>query len=77
LIRVPWLLERGDVENSNALSNFLQHQWGMPWLEYLTKHSTKIETEKYWDNATMMYNITFKFHLDPKKETFYRIKYGS
>ena len=77
MIEVPWMLERQDCENDNALQNFLQRNWGMPWLEYLTEHSTNVEVDKYYNPATMMYVVTFKFQLDPKKETYYRIKYGS
>lgn len=77
MIEVPWMLERHDCENDNALQNFLQRNWGMPWLEYLTEHSINVEVDKYYNPATMMYVVTFKFDLDPKKETYYRIKYGS
>lgn len=77
MIEVPWMLERQDCENDNALQNFLQRNWGMPWLEYLTEHTTNVSVDKHYDRATMMYNVTFKFDLDPKKETYYRIKYGT
>ena len=77
MIEVPWMLERQDCKNDNALQNFLQRNWGMPWLKYLTENSTDVKVDKYYDPATMMYNVTFKFELDPKKETFYRIKYGT
>lgn len=77
MIEVPWMLERRDCENDNALQNFLQRNWGMPWLEYLTEHTTNVEVDKHYNPATMMYIVTFKFDLDPKKETYYRIKYGS
>ena len=77
MIEVPWMLERQDCEDDNALQNFLQRNWGMPWLEYLTEHSTNVEVDKNYNPATMMYIVTFKFDLDPKKETYYRIKYGT
>ena len=77
MIEVPWMLERQDCEDDNALQNFLQRNWGMPWLEYLTEHSTNVEVDKNYNPTTMMYIVTFKFDLDPKKETYYRIKYGT
>jgi hypothetical protein len=48
----------------------------MPWLNYLLENNQGIETEKFYDAPTDMFHVTFKFNLDPKKETFYRIKYG-
>jgi len=77
MIEVPFMIEKHDAESHNPLSTWIQRNWGMPWLEYLTEHSTNVEVDKHYNPATMMYVVTFKFQLDPKKETFYRIKYGS
>jgi len=77
MIEVPFNIDRHDAESSNPLSTWIQREWNMPWLNYLLEHTNGIETEQVYDAPTDMYRITFKFHLDPKKETYYRIKYGS
>jgi len=80
LIEVPWMLEEHDALlvtlNGNALTNFLQRNYSKPWLKYLTEHSKNIEVNKNYNPTTMKYDVIFKFDLDPKKETFYRIKYN-
>jgi hypothetical protein len=76
MIEVPFLVERHDVKGHNPLSTWIQRNWHMPWLEYLLENNQGIETEKFYDPPTDMYTVTFKFKMDPKKETFYRIKYG-
>jgi hypothetical protein len=76
MIEVPFNIDRMDVNNSNPLSTWIQRNWNMPWLNYLLENNQGIETEKFYDAPTDMFHVTFKFNLDPKKETFYRIKYG-
>jgi hypothetical protein len=76
MIEVPFSIDRMDVNNSNPLSTWIQRNWNMPWLNYLLENNHGIETEKFYDPPTDMYHVTFKFKMDPKKETFYRIKYG-
>ena len=76
MIEVPFVIDRMDVNNSNPLSTWIQRNWNMPWLNYLLENNHGIETEKFYDAPTDMYTVTFKFKLDPKKETFYRLKYA-
>ena len=77
MIEVPFIIDRHDAESSNPLSTWIQREWGMPWLNYLLENTKDIETEHYYDPPTDQYRVTFKFNLAPKKETYYRIKYGS
>ena len=76
MIEVPFIIDRIDVNNSNPLSTWIQRNWNMPWLNYLLENNHGIQTEKFYDAPTDMYTVTFKFNMDPKKETYYRIKYG-
>jgi hypothetical protein len=76
MIKVPFTVEAHEVKNTNEISHFLQRYQGMPWLTYLLENAIKVESEKYYEAAAFQYVVNFHFHLDPKKETFYRIKYG-
>jgi hypothetical protein len=76
MIEVPFSVERHDAESHNPLSTWIQRNWNMPWLNYLLENTSGIETEHYYDAATDMYRVNFKFKMDPKKETYYRLKYG-
>lgn len=75
MIEVLFNVERHDAEGHNPLSTWIQRNWNMPWLNYLLENTDGIETEHYYDSPTDQYRVTFKFNLDPKKETFYRLKY--
>lgn len=75
MIEVPFAIERHDAESHNPLSTWIQRNWDMPWLMYLLENNQGIETEHYYDAPIDMYTVTFKFNLDPKKETYYRLKY--
>lgn len=77
MIKVPFTIEAYEVEDSNDISHFLQRYKNMPWLTYLLDNTIKVESEKFYKAATFQYVVNFYFHLDPKHETFYRIKYGS
>jgi hypothetical protein len=77
VIKVPFTVEAHDIKNSNDISVFLQRYQGMPWLTYLIQHATNISSEKYYKANTHQYVVDFQFELDPKKETYYRIKYGT
>jgi hypothetical protein len=76
MIEVPFNIDRMEVINSNPLSTWIQREWGMPWLNYLLENNLGIETEKQYDAPRDMYHVTFRFKLDPQKETYYRLKYG-
>jgi len=76
MVEVPWLLEMVDSEDSNALNHFLQRNWGMPWLDYLIDNNQGIECERVYKPDIDMYEVIFKFKIEPKKETYYRLKYG-
>jgi hypothetical protein len=77
MIEVPWIMTAEEAENTNPLSHWIQRHWNMPWLNYLLEHNEGIETEKFYNAPSHMYEVKFKFKMDPKKETYYRIKYGS
>ena len=77
MIKVPFTVEAHEVNNSNEISHFLQRYRDMPWLTYLLENAISVESEKYLDAATFQYVVNFHFQLEPKKETYYRIKYGS
>lgn len=77
MIEVPFKVEAYDVHNANPLSTWIQRNWNMPWLNYLLENNQGIETVKFYDAPTHSYTVTFKFKMDPKKETYYRIKYGT
>jgi len=77
MIEVPFAIDRIEVKNSNPLSTWIQQNWNMPWLNYLLENNEGIETEKFYDPPTDMYTVTFKFKMDPKKETYYRLKYDN
>jgi hypothetical protein len=49
----------------------------MPWLTYLLENAIKITSVKHFKANTYEYVVDFQFELDPKKETYYRIKYGT
>jgi hypothetical protein len=76
MIKVPFTVEAHEVRNGNDISHFLQRYRDMPWLVYLLKNAIKVESEKFYDSASFQYVVNFHFQLEPKKETFYRIKYG-
>jgi hypothetical protein len=76
MIEVPFKVDAYEVKNTNPLSTWIQRNWDMPWLNYLLENNQGIETEKFYDPPTHMYTVFFKFKMDPKKETYYRLKYG-
>jgi hypothetical protein len=53
-------------------------QWAgtMPWLEYLQTNCTDLSIESVYHPAPHLNEIVFRFDLPPKKETYYRLKYG-
>ena len=75
-IKVPFTVEAHEVNNSNDISHFLQRYRDMPWLTYLLENSINVESEKYLENETFQYVVNLHFHLEPKKATYYRIKYA-
>jgi hypothetical protein len=49
----------------------------MDWVAYLKKHAVKIEfVDPCYLAPQHMYEVIFKFYLDPKHETYYNIKYN-
>lgn len=77
MITVPFIVDAHDVKNSNELSVFLQQFKNMPWLTYLIENSKNVMSEKYYQPAQHQYIVEFRFEMDPKKETYYRLKYGN
>ena len=72
-IKVPFSLP---TEGSNNLTTLIQSCYGMPWLTYLLDNAIKIDSEEYIDANTFLTNVNFFFYLDPKKATYYRMKYA-
>jgi len=54
-------------------------QWAgtMPWLQYLCNNCTDMKIRKEYDPGPYQSIVTYEFELPPKKETFYRMKYGN
>jgi hypothetical protein len=77
MIKVPFTAAVHEVKESNSISHFLQRYQGMPWLTYLIENATKIESVKHYHPVTHQYVVDFLFHLDPKKETYYYLKFSS
>ena len=77
MIKVPFTVEAHEVNNSNEISHFLQRYRGMPWLTYLLDNAINVESEKYYKADTYEYVVNFHFQLEPKKETYYRLKYDT
>ena len=82
MIEVPFMVPAEDViryghRHDASLTAFIQQFHGMPWLMYLLENAKRVDKIKYYDAGPDMYQVNFQFHLDPKKETFYRIKYGN
>ena len=77
MIKVPFTVEAHDIKNTNNISVFLQRYRGMPWLTYLLENATKVTSVKHFKADTYEYVVDFQFELEPKKETYYRIKYGT
>ena len=78
-IKVPFSFSAEDVRGrskDNNLLAFIQSCYGMPWLTYLLENAINVESEKCLDAATFQYVVNFHFHLEPKKATYYRIKYA-
>lgn len=48
----------------------------MPWLDYLCKNCAGMKIREIYDTVPYQIIVTYEFDLDPKKETYYRIKYG-
>jgi hypothetical protein len=77
MIKVPFTVDSFYDVKSNDISMFLQQYRGMPWLTYLLENATNVTSVKHFKADTYQYIVDFQFELDPKKETYYRIKYGN
>ena len=78
-IKVPFSFSAEDVRGrskDNYLLAFIQSCYGMPWLTYLLSNAIKIDNVKEYVAAAHMYDVYFNFYLEPKKATYYRIKYA-
>jgi len=50
----------------------------MEWFRYLSDHALKVEiVDTIYRPPEHLTTTVFGFHLDPKHETYYRLKYGS
>jgi len=55
----------------------LEHcQRYMPWLKYLYHNCTDMKIREEYDPGPYQTIVTYEFELPPKKETYYRMKYG-
>jgi hypothetical protein len=67
-----------DVEHGHVGKEHLEFsRKSMTWLDYLYKNAFDIVTEIEYCPNTYLDTVTYKFYLDPKHETFYRIKYNN
>jgi len=48
----------------------------MPWLKYLYHNCTDMKIREEYDPGPYQTIVTYEFELPPKKETYYRMKYG-
>lgn len=77
MIKVPFVVDGYyQAKNSNEISLFLQQYQDMPWLTYLLKNARKITSVKTYKPAEHLYVVDFMFELDPKKETYYYLKFS-
>lgn len=73
MIQVPFMI---DLIHDDP-DTFLERIGSMPWLKYLKDNCERCEIDKQFRNeATLQQHVVYKFYLDPKKETFYRLKYS-
>lgn len=50
----------------------------MEWFRYLSDHATKVEVvDTIYKPPEHLTTTVFGFHLEPKHETYYRLKYES
>lgn len=74
MIKVPFTL---DLIYKETPEWFLENTDYMPWLTYLKENCEHLEIKRCGRNeATLQENVIYEFHLEPKKETYYRLKYG-
>ncbi len=74
MIRVPVTL---DLIYKETPEWFLENTDYMPWLTYLKENCERVEIKSHRNEATLQHHVIYEFHLEPKKETFYRLKYGA
>lgn len=72
MIRVPFTI---DLIHDDA-DTFLNTIDYMPWLTYLKENCERCEIDRHRNEATLQEYVVYQFYLEPKKETFYRLKYG-
>ena len=84
MIKVPFDTPSYDVANHRnlthkELNDVLDNAYKkMEWFRYLADHALKVEIVDTIYRPPEHITITvFGFHLDPKHETYYRLKYGS
>ena len=63
--------------NDNPQQQLDYHQRHMPWLKYLCNNCTDMKIREIYDPAPDQTIVTYEFELPPKKETYYRMKYGN
>ena len=73
MIKVEFRLEPGE----DVYAHLTQWSSLMPWLQYLVKNRTDMRIREIYDPAPYQSIVTFEFELEPKKETYYRLKYGN
>ena len=77
MIVVPFHFDPIDCHTRETVIMALDMLPQMEWLDYLKKHAIKVEfRDPQYLAAQHMYQVVFNFHLDPKHETYYNIKYN-
>lgn len=73
MIPVEFRLEPGE----NVYDHLPQWAGLMPWLDYLCVNRLDMVVRHIYDPAPHQTIVVLEFELEPKKETYYRLKYGN
>jgi len=84
MIKVPFDTENYDIVRHRnlprkELNDVLDNAYKtMEWFRYLSDHAVKVEiVDTIYRPPEHITTTVFGFHLDPKHETYYRLKYDS
>ena len=82
MIKVPFDTPSYDNHRqltSSELNDVLDNAYKkMEWFRYLADHALKVEiVDTIYRPPEHLTTTVFGFHLDPKHETYYRLKYDS
>lgn len=72
MIKVAFRIE----PDEDVYAHLKQCARNMPWLEYLQTNCTDLSIESVYHPSPHLNEVVIRFELTPKKETYYRLKYG-